>query len=266
MPNWSQSFYSFCSDATKTGDKQLLDLLENCKKFEENAELDEPITKNSFAYHVLPYPDEYDREWVCEHWGTKWPESECRIESENDFKSPYGFTIKITTAWCNFNDEWICKLSNKYPNVKIFIMEEDYNDLYDRIYKCFYDGYYVDLSREEITIEDFREYYRENFQDEYIEDEEHWDMVHDWSDLHHLNHDFINDPTEVDYEYVDETFDDMFYDINHHFSSKIDEYHIEPKKNACNKIGEWFLKIKYDPSTKYGYKFANELYDENHSS
>ena len=110
MPNYAQSYYLFYSDASKHGDTQVKILLEQCKKFVENADLDEPITKTSFASPVLPYPDEYDREWGCEHWGTKWSETMFKIDSieiENDFENPYGFHISITTAWCNFSDEWI---------------------------------------------------------------------------------------------------------------------------------------------------------------
>ena len=267
MPNWSNSYYRFVSDDTKAGNTQIKTLLENCKKFQENSESDvfRIDDKKTFAYHVLPFPDEWDKDWCCTNWGTKWAESDFRIVNENDTDiEPDGFEITYQTPWCNFSNEWNRTLTDKYPNVKIFVMTDYECDQFSRDYKCYYDGSFVDESEEEVSVEEFKEWLKIYYEDEYWEDEENWDIINDWTDLHNNYSIFVNDPYDTDDSFTGETFYDMFETLIGHFSEKIYNEYIEPKKDACDKIGEWFLKIKYDPSTKYGNKFANELYDENY--
>ena len=46
------------------------------------------------------------------------------------------------------------------------------------------------------------------------------------------------------------------------YDEKIEIMELNKRIRACNKIGEWFINIKYNPKYKYGKKYVNSLYSE----
>ena len=105
MPNWCENYLSVI------GNK------EEVRKFYEKGLEESPYKKQGtwslFPYH--PYLGEWNYDWCCDNWGTKWDIDFMDYGEANLYDDI--FTACFETAWAPPID-WLMKVQNDYPTLK----------------------------------------------------------------------------------------------------------------------------------------------------
>ena len=67
MPNHVFNEYTFISDNSKNGNKQIKDLTKYLKSLPRSFL---PDHQSNLAHHIIPSPEKWDCDWCNKNWGT----------------------------------------------------------------------------------------------------------------------------------------------------------------------------------------------------